>query len=90
MKEREDLERKKFLEQQRLLEEDTTLTVLKGKITLKEMMLDQTRHMKNRVRDFYYVKDEDIDQTGEFQLEIKGNNDISPLIMDKYNEQEGK
>jgi serine/threonine protein kinase len=90
MKEREDLERKKFLEQQRFLEEDTTLTVLKGKITLKEMMLDQTRHMKNRVRDFYYVKDEDIDQTGEFQLEIKGNNDISPLIMDKYNEQEGK
>jgi len=90
MKEREDLERKKFLEQQRLLEEDTTLTILKGKITLKEMMLDQTRHMKNRVRDFYYVKDEDVDQSGDFQLEIKGSNDISSLIMDQYNEQGGK
>ena len=90
MKEREDLERKKFLEQQRLLEEDTTLTILKGKITLKEMMLDQTRHMKNRVRDFYYVKDEDVDESGDFQLEVKGNKDISSLIVDQYNEQGGK
>ena len=70
--------------QQKLLDEDNTLTVLTGKITLKEMMLDQTRHMKNRVRQFYYVKKEDIEKTEEFKLEVNGTKDISSLIMDQY------
>ena len=48
------------------------------------MMLDQTRHMKNRVRQFYYVKKEDIEKTEEFKLETNGNMDISSLIMDQY------
>ena len=83
-KEKEILEKKKFMAQQKLLDEDTTLNVLTGKITLKEMMLDQTRHMKNRVRQFYYVKKEDIEKTEEFKLEVNGTNDISSLIMDQY------
>ena len=83
-KEKEELEKKKFTAQQKLLDEDTTLNVLNGKITLKEMMLDQTRHMKNRVRQFYYVKKEDIEKTEEFKLETNGNMDISSLIMDQY------
>ena len=84
-KEREDFERKRFLEHQRELDEDETLNVTNGKITLKEMMLDQPRHMKNRVRAFYYVKKEDIEQTEEFKLEVNGNQDITALIMDQYN-----
>ena len=83
-KEKEILEKKKFMAQQKLLDEDTTLNVLTGKITLKEMMLDQTRHMKNRVRQFYYVKKEDIEKTEEFKLEVNGTKDISSLIMDQY------
>ena len=83
-KEKEELEKKKFMTQQKLLDEDTTLNVLTGKITLKEMMLDQTRHMKNRVRQFYYVKKEDIEKTEEFKLEVNGTKDISSLIMDQY------
>ena len=85
LKDQEYLERKKFLAQQRELDEDITLNVTNGKITLKEMMLDQVRHMKNKVREFYYVKEEDIEKTEEFHLEIKGSQDISPLIMDQYN-----
>ena len=83
-KEKEYLEHKKFLEQQKLLDEDMTLNVTNGKISLKEMMLDQTRHMKNEVRQFYYVKEEDAEQTEDFKLEINGNKDISSLIMDQY------
>ena len=83
-KQKEELEKKKFMTQQKLLDEDNTLTVLTGKITLKEMMLDQTRHMKNRVRQFYYVKKEDIEKTEEFKLEVNGTKDISSLIMDQY------
>ena len=48
-------------------------------------MLDQTRHMKNRVKQFYYIKKEDIDKTEEFKLEVNGKKDISSLIMDEYN-----
>ena len=39
--------------------------------------------MKNKVRQFYFVKKEDIAQTQEFQLEINGNKDISNLIIDQ-------
>ena len=83
-KEKEELEKKKFMAQQKLLDEDITLNVLTGKITLKEMMLDQTRRMKNRVRKFYYVKKEDIEKTEDFKLEVKETKDISSLIMDQY------
>ena len=84
-KKKEDLEYKKFLEQQKLLEEDEELTVNNGKITVKEMILDQSRHMKNKVREFYYVKEEDTEQTEEFKLEVNGNKDISSIIVEQYN-----
>ena len=90
-KAKEDIEHKKFLEQQKALDEDKTSTVLDGKITLKEMKIDQNRPMKNKVKEFYYVKKEDIGQTQEFQLEINGkvenledNIDISTLIIEDY------
>ena len=90
-KNKEDIEYKKFMEQQKALDEDKSLTVATGKITLKEMKLDQLKPMKNKVRGFYYVKKEDIGQTQEFQLEINGkvesnedNVDISSLIIDQY------
>ena len=83
-KEKEDLEYKKFQKQQKILDEDKSLSVLNGKITLKEMMLDQGRMMKSKVRQFYFVKKEDIDQTQEFQLEINGSENISNLIMDQF------
>ena len=50
------------MEQQKALDEDKSLTVATGKITLKEMKLDQLKPMKNKVRGFYYVKKEDIGQ----------------------------
>ena len=52
---------------------------------MKEMNLDQKRVMKNYVREFYYVKKEDIDQTKDFKLDVKETVDISSLIMDQYN-----
>ena len=82
-KEKEDLEYQKFMKQQKILDEDKNITVLTGKITLKEMILDQGRMMKSKVRQFYFVKKEDIAQTQEFQLEINGNKDISNLIIDQ-------
>ena len=93
-KKKEEIEYKKFMEQQKKLDEDKSLTVLSGKITLKEMKLDQMKPMKSKVRGFYFVKKEDLDQTQEFQLEINGKVentetnenkvDISSLIMDQY------
>ena len=93
-KKKEEIEYKKFMEQQKKLDEDKSLTVLSGKITLKEMKLDQMKPMKSKVREFYFVKKEDLDQTQEFQLEINGKVentetnenkvDISSLIMDQY------
>ena len=85
IKDKEYLEHKKFLSQQKLLDDDTSSDITKGKISLKEMMLDQTRHMKNKVKQFYYIKKEDIDKTEEFKLEVNGEKDISSLIMDEYN-----
>ena len=90
-KDKEVIEYKKFMEQQKALDEDKNLTVATGKITLKEMKLDQLKPMNNKVRGFYYVKKEDIAQTQEFQLEINGkvenddnDIDISSLIMEQY------
>ena len=82
---KEDIEYKKFMEQQKIIDEDKSLNILNGKITLKEMKLDQSKPMKNKVREFYYVKKEDIDKAQEFKLEIKGDNeDISSLIIEQY------
>ena len=71
------------MKQQKILDEDKNITVLTGKITLKEMKLDQGRMMKNKVRQFYFVKKEDIAQTQEFHLEINGDKDSSNLIIDQ-------
>ena len=84
-KNKEDIEYKRFLQQQKALDENKKLTILNGKITLKEMKLDQQRPMKLKVSEFYYVKKEDLGQTQEFQLEVNGSTDISSLIVDQYN-----
>ena len=81
---KEKIEYKKFKLQQKQLDENKEYSILKGKITVKEMALDQKRAMKNYVREFYYVKKEDIEQTKDFQLEIKGKGDITSLIVDNY------
>ena len=83
-KEKEDMEYQKFMKQQKKLDDDKSLTILNGKITLKEMKLDQVRPMKMKVKEFYFVKKEDSDEAQEFQLEINGTKDISSLIMDQY------
>ena len=83
---KEDLEKREFLKfklQQHKLDEDTDYSFLEGKITIKEMAKDQKRIMKNFVREFYYVKKEDIEQTKDFKLDVKGNIDISNLIKEK-------
>jgi len=82
---REDIEYKKFMEQQKKIDENKSLTVLNGKITLKEMKFDQQKKGINTVREFYFVKKEDIDKAQEFKLEIKDDNkDISSLIIEQY------
>ena len=48
------------------------------------MLLDQKRPMKNFVREFYYVKKEDIDKTQDFKLEVREDVNITSLIMDDY------
>ena len=83
-KEKEDMEYQKFMKQQKKLDDDKSLTILNGKITLKEMKLDQVRPMKMKVKEFYFVKKEDSDEAQEFQLEVNGTQDISSLIMDQY------
>ena len=82
--EKEKNEYEKFKLKQKKLDENKEYTFLNGKITVKEMYLDEKRNMKNYVRDFYYIKKEDIDLTKDFKLEIKGAKDISPFIMDNY------
>ena len=47
------------------------------------MTKDLKRHMKNFVREFYFIKKEDLEQTKDFQLDVKGNIDISNLIKEK-------
>ena len=48
------------------------------------MVLDTKRVMKNLVREFYYVKKEDIEKNKDYKLDAKDNIDISSLIMDNY------
>ena len=82
--EKEKLEYKKFKLQQQKLDENKEYTFLDGKISVKEMMLDTKRVMKNFVREFYYIKKEDIEQTKDFKLDAKEDIDISSLIIDNY------
>ena len=84
-KNNEDFEYEKFKLQQQKLDDNKEYSFLDGKITVKEMNLDQKRVMKNYVREFYYIKKEDIDQTKDFKLDVKETVDISSLIMDQYN-----
>ena len=65
------------------MDENKDYSLLEGKITVKEMVKAQKRIMKNYVRDFYFVKKEDKEQTKDFQLDVKGNIDISNLIKEK-------
>ena len=81
---KEKLEYDIFKLQQQRIDENKEYTISKGKITVKEMVLDQKRVMKNFVREFYYVKKEDIEQTKDFKLDVKENFDISSLIKEQY------
>ena len=82
-KEKKEYEKFKLLQQQ--LDDEKDYTVLDGKVSVKEMMLDQKRVMKNFVREFYYVKKEDIELTKDYKLDVKeGNANISSLIDDNY------
>ena len=47
------------------------------------MAKDQKRIMKNSVREFYFIKNEDLEKTKDFQIDVKGNIDISNLLKEK-------
>ena len=81
--EKEKLELMKFKLQQQKLDENKEYSYLEGKISVKEMCKDLKRRMKNIVKEFYYVKKEDIEKTKDFELDLKGNVDISNFIKDK-------
>ena len=83
-KNNDEFEYEQFKLKQQKLDENKEYTFLKGKITVKEMYLDQKRAMKNYVREFYYVKNEDLEQTKDFKLDVKETLDINSLIMDEY------
>ena len=68
-----------FKEQQKKLDADKEYSFLDGKITVREMKKDQKRHMKNYVREFYYVKKEDSQQSEEFTITVTGLIDIKGL-----------
>jgi serine/threonine protein kinase len=80
----DEFESEKFKLQQKKLDDNKEYSFLDGKISVKEMHLDQKRVMKNYVKDFYYIKKEDMEQTKDFKLETKGTEDISQLIMEQY------
>ena len=65
---KEKVELIKFKQQQQKLDDNKNFTFLDGKISVKEMKKDQKRAMKNFVREFYYVKKEDAQQTTDFHL----------------------
>ena len=73
----------KYKLQEQKLDENKNYAFLEGKITVKEMHKDQKRIMKNIVGEFYYVKREDLKETKDFQLDTKGNVDISIFIKEK-------
>ena len=80
----EELEKKelmKFRLQQQKLDDNKDYSFLEGKITVREMYRDQKRIMKNFVREFYFVKKEDLEQTKDYKLDLKGNIDTSNSIQ---------
>ena len=60
----------RFKQEQLKLDADKNFTFLDGKISVKEMKKDQKRDMKNYVREFYFVKKEDVKQTQDFELTV--------------------
>ena len=60
----------RFKQDQLKLDEDKTFSFLDGKISVKEMKKDLKRDMKNYVREFYFVKKEDIKQNEDFKLTV--------------------
>ena len=70
----------KFKQDQLKLDANKNYTFLDGKVSVKEMKKDQKRDMKNYVREFYFVKKEDVKQTQDFQLTVN-----SPLNAKELN-----
>ena len=68
----EKMDEKDFKEHQKKLDADKEYSFLDGKISVREMKKDQKRAMKNYVREFYYIKQEDQPQTEEFHLTVNG------------------
>ena len=68
----EKKDEKDFKEHQKKLDADKEYSFLDGKISVREMKKDQKRAMKNYVREFYYIKQEDKPQTEEFHLTVNG------------------
>ena len=60
----------RFKQEQLKLDADKNYTFLDGKVSVKEMKKDQKRDMKNYVREFYFVKKEDVQQTEDFHLTV--------------------
>jgi len=60
----------RFKQDQLKLDEDKTFSFLDGKISVKEMKKDLKRDMKNYVREFYFVKKEDLKQNEDFKLTV--------------------
>ena len=60
----------KFKQDQLKLDADKNFTFLDGKVSVKEMKKDQKRDMKNYVREFYFVKKEDVEQNIDFHLTV--------------------
>ena len=60
----------KFKQDQMKLDQDKNFTFLDGKVSVKEMKKDQKRDMKNYVREFYFVKKEDVKQNIDFHLTV--------------------
>lgn len=68
LKEKQKFEQ--FKQDQLKLDQDKDYTFLEGKISVKEMKKDLKRDMKNYVREFYFVKKEDVKQTEDFHLTL--------------------
>ena len=69
-----------FKEKQKKLDENKEFSFLDGKISVREMKKDQKRAMKNYVREFYFIKNEDQPQTEEFHLTVNGYIDLNGIL----------
>ena len=69
-----------FKEKQKQLDENKEFSFLDGKISVREMKKDQKRAMKNYVREFYFIKNEDQPQTEEFHLTVNGYIDLNGIL----------